>query len=172
MQGWYVAKTKPGREKGVELYIAEKWGIEVFLPVIRRPSGGKPGMEPLFPTYLFCFIDGGSNVWPDIRWVPGLCYFLGAGQELVPVSEGLIAHLRQRVSWWNEGGFEPRFACGERVIVTSGPFAGLEGIFKKYVPARQRCQVLLKIVGRQSQVELPAEVLTSRSGYQGLALAT
>ena len=166
MQGWYVAKTKPSREKSVELYITGKWGIEVFLPVIRRPSGAKAVMEPLFPTYLFCHIDSGSDAWTDIRWTPGLCYFLGAGRDTVPVSDTLIDHIRQRVGWWNDGGFEPRFASGERVIVTEGPFAGLEGIFKRYVPARRRCQVLLEIIGQQRKVELPPEVLRSRSGYR------
>jgi transcriptional antiterminator RfaH len=172
MQGWYIARTKPGREKGVELFIAEKWGIEVFLPVIRRPSLRKAAMEPLFPNYLFCHVDDRSGAWPDIRWVPGLCYFLGVGGEPIPVSDDLIAHLKQKVAWWNDGGFEPHFVSGENVIVTEGPFAGLEGIFEKYVPARQRCLVLLQIVGRQSQVEIPSEVLRSRSGYHGLALAT
>jgi transcriptional antiterminator RfaH len=174
MRGWCVAKTKPGREKSVEHHIAERFGLEVFLPVIRRPSVSvkKTGMEPLFPTYLFCLVEGRADVWPDIRWTPGLCYFLGAGQELVPVNDGLIVQLKQRVAWWNEGGFQPRFDHGERVLVTAGPFAGLEGIFTRYVPARQRCQVLLEVLGRQTTVELPAEVLRGRSGYRGLALVT
>jgi transcriptional antiterminator RfaH len=172
MEAWYVAKTKPTKEQNVETYITEKWGIDVFLPMIRRPVIKKSGFEPLFPTYLFCLIDTRSAVWPDIRWTPGLCYFLGAGQELVPVSNEIICHLKQRVSGWNDGGYLPRFATGERVLVTSGPFSGLEGIFERYMPARQRCQVLLQIVGRLSKVELPAEVLKSESCYRGLALAT
>jgi transcriptional antiterminator RfaH len=172
MQGWYVAKTKPGRERSVELYISERWDIEVFLPRIRRPAGRKAGMEPLFPTYLFCLVDGRTDAWPDIRWVPGLCYFLGAGGELVPVSDEIIAHLKERVNWWNNGGCTPHFISGERVIITGGPLSGLEGIFKNYVPARQRCQVLLEIIGRQSEVELPVEVLQSRAGHRRLVLAT
>jgi transcription antitermination factor NusG len=172
MEAWYVAKTKPTKEKSVENYITEKWGIEVFLPIIRHPSSKKKGFEPLFPTYLFCLVDTLSDAWPAIRWVPGLCYFLGTGQELVPVSGELIARLKQRVSWWNEGGFVPHFVPGERVLVASGPFSGLEGIFERYLPARQRCQVLLQIVDRLSKVELPADILKSESGYRELALAT
>jgi transcriptional antiterminator RfaH len=174
MQGWCVAKTKPGREKSVEYYITERFDLEVFLPVIRRPSPSvkKAGMEPLFPTYLFCLVDGRSDVWPDIRWTPGLCYFLGAGQELVPVTDGLVTQLKQKVAWWNDGGFQPHFDRGERVIVTGGPLSGLEGIFTRYLPARQRCQVLLEVLGRQSTVELPVEILRGRSGYRGLALVT
>jgi transcriptional antiterminator RfaH len=172
MKAWYVAKTKPVKERYVETYITEKWGVEVFLPIIRRPSSKKVVWEPLFPTYLFCLVDDQSAAWPDIRWTPGLCYFLGAGQELVPVSDELIAQLKKRVSWWNEGGYVPHFTHGERVVVTSGPFSGLEGIFERYVPARQRCQVLLQIIGQVTKVELPVEVINSYSHYQGLALAT
>lgn len=172
MEAWYVAKTKPAKERFVETYITDRWGVEVFLPVIRRPIGRNAGWEPLFPTYLFCLVDPQSAAWPDIRWSPGLCYFLGAGQELVPVSDELIVHLKQRVSWWNEGGYAPSFTPGERVVVTSGPFSGLEGIFQRYVPARQRCQVLLQIIGRLARVELSAEVLKGEYRYQGLALAT
>jgi transcriptional antiterminator RfaH len=172
MEAWYVAKTRPGKERMVETYLAKNWGVEVFLPIIRHPAGRKAGWEPFFPTYLFCFVDPQSADWPAIRWAPGLSYFLGAGQELVPVSDELIAHLKQRVFWWNEGRYAPRFAPGERVAVTSGPFSGLEAIFQRYIPARQRCQVLLQVLGQLAKVEVPVEVLGGKLPYRGLAFAT
>ena len=168
-----MAKTKPGKEQLVERYLTERQDIEVFLPLIRRPAGRRTGLEPLFPTYLFCLVDPHSADWPAIRWAHGLSYFLGVNQEaLVPISDELIAHLKQRVSWWNEGGYVPQFASGEQVMVTSGPFSGLEGIFQRYVPARQRCQVLLEMLGRLAKVEVPAEVLRGKLPYRGLAFAT
>ena len=172
MEAWYVAKTKPSKERVVETYLTEGQGVEVFLPLIRRPADRKAGWELLFPTYLFCLVDPQSSDWAAIRWAPGLSYFLGASQELVPVSDELIAHLKQRVSWWNEDGYVPQFVPGERLEVTSGPFSGLEAIFQRYIPARQRCQVLLQILGRLAKVEVPAEVLEGKSPYRGLAFAT
>ena len=172
MEAWYVAKTKPSKERLVKTYLTERQGVEVFLPLIHRPAGRKAGWEPLFPTYIFCLVEPQSADWPAIRWAPGLSYFLGAGQELVSVSDELIAHLKQRVSWWNEGEYVPRFALGERVVVTSGTFSGLEAIFQRYIPARQRCQVLLQILGRLAKVEVPAEVLEGKSPYRGLVFAT
>jgi transcriptional antiterminator RfaH len=172
VESWYVAKTKPAKERYVEICVLEKWNINVYFPIIRRPSNIKPTFEPLFPTYLFCRFDTQSVIWPAIRWVPGLCYFLGAGQQLIPVSDDLVASLRQQVSQWNEGGYIPRFTPGERVIVTSGPFCGVEGIFQRYLHARQRCQVLLQILGQQNKVELPVHALNAEQRYRGLALAT
>lgn len=172
MEAWYVAKTRARKEWLVETYLTERLGVEVFLPMIRHPGGRKAGWEPLFPTYLFCLVDPQSADWPAIRWAHGLSYFLGAGQEIVPVSDELITHLKQRVSWWNEGGYVPRFASGERVMVTSGPLSGLEAIFQRYIPARQRCQVLLQILGRLAKVEVTAEILRGKFTYRGLAFAT
>ena len=172
MKAWYVAKTKPAKERMVETHLTEMWDIEVFLPIIQRPSGKKGGSEPLFPTYIFCLVDPQSDNWPAIRWAPGLSYFLNAGQELVPVSNEIITDLKQRIYWWNGGGYAPSFATGERLRVIGGPFSALEAIFQRYVPARQRCQVLLEILGQQARVEVPVEVLKSLSPYQGLALAT
>jgi len=172
LESWYVAKTKPGKEWLVKTYLTQRQSVEVFLPLIRRPAGRKPGWEALFPTYIFCLVDPQSADWPAIRWAPGLSYFLCTGQELVPVSDELIAHLKQQVFWWNEGGYMPRLTPGERVMVASGPFSGLEAIFQKYIPARQRCQVLLHILGRLAKVEVPAEVLEVKSPYRGLAFAT
>jgi len=172
MKAWYVAKTNPVKERMVENYLTQLWDVEVFLPMIRRPSGKKAGSELLFPTYIFCLVDPQSNNWPAIRWAPGLSYFLSAGQELVPVSNELITHLKQRVFWWNDGGCALNFATGERLRVIGGPFSGVEAIFQRYVPARQRCQVLLEILGKQTRVEIPVEVLKSMSPYQRLAFAT
>jgi transcriptional antiterminator RfaH len=172
MESWFVAKTKPAKERYVETCISDKWGIDVFFPIIRRPENNKPTFEPLFPTYLFCRFDTQSIIWPAIRWVPGLCYFLGVGQQLVPISDEIITDIRKRVYWWNEGGYIPHFTLGERVVVTSGPFSGIEGIFQKYLPTRQRCQVLLQILGQQNKVELPTQYLNAEGRYRGLALAT
>ncbi|MBI2859306.1 MAG: hypothetical protein HYX90_09540 [Chloroflexi bacterium] len=171
MQAWYVAKTKPTKERWVETYLTEKLDVEVFLPIIRRPASHRGGWEPLFPTYLFCHLDPHCADWEAIRWAPGVAYFLGAGEGIIPVGDDVVAHLQRRVSWWNDREFTPGFNRGDRLIITSGPFAGLEAIFQSYVPARRRCQVLLEIVGRTSKVELPVEVLKAGGDYRGLALA-
>ncbi|MFC2071728.1 transcription termination/antitermination protein NusG [Chloroflexota bacterium] len=172
METWYVAKTKPSKERLVETYLIERQGVEVFLPLIRRPAYKKAGWEPLFPSYIFCRVDQQSTDWPAIRWAPGLSYFLGYGERLATVSDELVSNLKKRVSRWNEGECVPRFAPGEQVVVTSGSFSGLEAIFQRYIPARQRCQVLLQILGRLAKVEVPSEVLEGRVHYRGLALAT
>ena len=40
------------------------------------------------------------------------------------------------------------------MVITGGPFAGLEGIFQRYMGAKQRCMILLDVVGRLNNVDL------------------
>lgn len=172
MEYWFVAKTKPKKERYVETFLSEKWDIEVFSPYIRKPMARQTCFEPLFPTYLFCRFDTDSAAWPAIRWIPGLCYFLGSGEQLIPVTGELISQIKHQVSLWNMGEHKPCFSTGDRVKFTGSLLAGIEGVFQKYLPSRKRCQVLLSIIGQPNKVELPIESLRTEYHYKKLILST
>jgi transcription antitermination factor NusG len=89
------------------------------------------------------------------RWAPGISYFLNHDGKPTPLPEVLVQVLKQRVREWNNAGHHRCLQEGCRVVVLSGPFSGLEGIFQRYVPSRERCQILLDAVGRLGAVELP-----------------
>ncbi|MCS7207695.1 MAG: hypothetical protein NZ951_07180 [Dehalococcoidia bacterium] len=155
---WYVLKTKPRAERLVQETLA-RWGIEHYAPMILRPYGARRTSEYLFPGYIFVRLDNSSPQWPLVRWAPGVAYFVGQEREAIPVPDALIEHIRRRTEEWNAGGYQRALQPGERVKVTEGPFAGLDAIFQRYLPARQRCEVLLHIVNRWVKTELPAPVL-------------
>ena len=154
MTNWYVAKSKPQKESWLVTNLTSL-GVEVFYPRIVSKRRGKRIEEPLFPTYVFCRFEVNAPKWPIIRWSPGLNYFLGTDGRPSPVPEELIDYIRERVAWWNSEGFDQKtFQPGQRVMVKHGPFAGLEGIFQRHVSSRQRCYVLLQVVGGLSPVEI------------------
>lgn len=154
MEGWYVAKVKPQKEGSLTSFLGQ-WGIEVFYPKISE-SGRNGVMKPLFPTYLFCRLDPESGVWPVARWAPGMSYFLSHDGVPTRLQDTMVQYLMQRVEDWNQrGGSRRNLRQGDKVQVLTGPFAGLEGIFQRYVPSRERCQILLDAVGRLGTVELP-----------------
>ena len=90
-----------------------------------------------------------------VRWAPGLIYFLSSDGEPARLPQTLIDYLRQQVSEQNDPGASRNLENGDRVLVSDGPFAGLEGIFQRYMSSRQRCRILLETVGRLTAVELP-----------------
>ena len=112
-------------------------------------------VEPLFSNYLFCYFDSDSSNWPAIRWAPGIKYFLGVDGAPTSIPDELVNYIRRRVNNWNEGGHSSvHLNPGDRLKVTSGPFAGLDGIFQRYVRSQERCRILLHMVGQMTAVEL------------------
>ncbi len=154
MYGWYVAKSKPRKENWLTSSLSQL-GVEVFYPQIRARRRGKLVMEPLFPTYVFCQFNGDASNWPAIRWAPGLSYFLSTDGIPTRVPDEMVGYLDQQVKEWNgEGHSVRRLKTGDAVKVENGPFAGLEGVFQKYMGARQRCNILIEVMGRLTIVEL------------------
>ncbi|MBI4338627.1 MAG: hypothetical protein HY680_01595 [Chloroflexi bacterium] len=157
---WYVAAIQRGKESALKVGLALH-GVEVYSPDIIVVKRGRKLREPLFPSYLFCLLDPNSDKWPRIRWAKGLRYFLGAGSQPLPVSHVLVDEIRARVEGWNHGGWEAAFLPGQRVRIGSGALAGLDAVFTRYLPGRQRCEVLVSLVGRNHAIQLPSMVLES-----------
>ena len=152
MEGWYVAKAKPQKEGSLKSFL-EQWGVEVFYPKVPQP-GRNTTQQALFPTYMFCYLDPTSRVWPIARWAPGMAYFLNHDGEPTRIPEQMVEHLRNRVDQWNSKDVR-QLKHGDKILVMSGPFAGLEGVFQRYIPSRERCRILLEAVGKLATVELP-----------------
>lgn len=154
MTNWYVAKSKPQKETWLATNLSSM-GVEVFSPRITTYKGGRHGVEPLFPTYVFCRFDVNSPQWPAIRWSSGLSYFVGIDGLPSSVPDEVINYLSQRVEILNIGrDVREPFHLGQRVTISNGPLAGLEGVFQRNVSSKQRCRILLHSIGSSSSVEL------------------
>ena len=155
MRSWYIAKSKPQKERWLESRLGQL-GVEVYFPRVVTRRRGRRALEPLFPTYIFCHLDIEDRNWPAIRWASGLSYFLGTEGRPTAIPDRLVDHIGGRVEIWNGGEHSARnLSAGERVRIGNGPFAGLEGIFQHYVGSRERCRILLHVVNRLTSVEMP-----------------
>ena len=165
-QGWYIAKIQRGKESALQVGLSLH-NVEAYNPEIIGMKRGRGRWEPLFPTYLFCYVDPESEQWPQVRWARGLRYFLGADRKPTPIAASLVDEIRARVEVWNGGGWASAFEPGTRVHIGDGALSGLEAIFTRYLPGRHRCEVLISLVGRTHTVQLPT---TSVEALQPVAL--
>lgn len=155
---WYVAKVKAQTDHLVEEWLAQR-GVPTLAPRIWVARRSRKGYEPLFPGYVFCWVDPWSEARPLMRWGRGIQYLLPQGHEPLPVSDGLIDAIRQRVSRWNQGGWRQAFLPGNQVVLRRGPFRGLNALFRSYLPPRERCRVLISLLGRPHEIEIETEDL-------------
>jgi transcriptional antiterminator RfaH len=160
---WYLARTKPRKEKVLAANLA-RWDVETFSPYIRRSGAKTSKLESLFPSYIFCKFDATAPSWQAIRWAPGLSYFLTIGDELAVIDESLITYLQAKTQRWNAGAIEARFSAGDRVAIVDGPFSGFTAMFEEYTSTRERCRILVEAVPGISVMEIPDRDLELADG--------
>jgi len=148
---WYVLKTKPRHERAVQSWLG-RYGIEVYVPEIIVAKRGMRCRETLFPTYVFCKLTCDEQ-WPLVRWSRGVRYVIEADGYPTPLASLVVNQVREWVGWWNDSGWQEHLV-GEQVRISSGPLSGLDAIFHKYLPGKQRCQVLISLMYRPLTVEV------------------
>jgi transcriptional antiterminator RfaH len=157
---WLLVRTKPKQERAVVDALAAR-GIAGYCPRILEPRThlrAPRGPVPLFPSYLFvhCVL---AEKYAAVHYCSGAAGVVRFGDHIATVEESLIAALRGREG---ERGYveiaPPRrgFARGGRARVVAGPLAGLEGVIERYMPGRDRVQLLLAVVRGVHQVEVDA----------------
>ncbi len=161
MMPWYLIHTKPRQEK-VALENLERQGYTCLLPMLPKEKIRKRSIdasaEPLFPRYLFLQTDEnrtGRGLAP-VRSTRGVSRLVSFGAMPAEVAPRLIELLRSFEH--QEATPVPLFLPGERVIVTTGAFAGLEAVYKMADGAR-RAMILIEILHKEVRMSIsPADL--------------
>ena len=154
---WYLVHTKP-RQEQCALQNLEQQGYQCYLPTLlaERLRQGSLTVrdEPLFPRYLFIRLGQGQTAqsWAPIRSTKGVSRLVSFGVEPAKVDDRLIEILRaQEASAQAEP--ERLFKHGERVRLTEGAFAGIEGIYQM-ADSERRVMVLVELLSKQVRVRV------------------
>ena len=162
MQRWYCVHTRP-RAEAQALEHLQRQGFDCFLPRLRRVvlRGGRRRavVEALFPRYLFLRADAETTSLAPVRSTRGAVDLVRTAGLPATVPDAFIQGLQADAD--AEGLItlpERRLLPGERVAITEGPLAGLQGIYTQ-AQSEQRALVLLEILGGAQSVALPHYVL-------------
>ncbi len=159
---WYCLRSQPKRERVAAAALREFEGIAVFLPQVRytrqTPRQKRSVIEPMFPNYLFACFDHATQQ-RAVRYAKGVSYILRRGEELQEVPAQIIEDLRAITV---EDVFEltPQpLEIGESVRILSGIFTEHEGKINALKPAAERVVVLLELLGRTHEIDVPLEAI-------------
>jgi transcriptional antiterminator RfaH len=171
-EAWFCLRSQIKREHIAARHLRLVPGIEVFVPRIRFRRGTRHGTvwvtEALFPNYLFARFDWRS-LFRLVHHAPGVATIVHFGNRWPTVPAPVVGEL-QRLFGDAEIHLVPSdFSPGESVRIAGGAFHGLEAVVQQAMPGRQRVQVLLEFLGRQTAVEVPVSNLT-RAGNERKAL--
>ena len=171
---WYVVRAVSGQEKKVKTYLENEIArqkLEDYIPQVLIPSekvyemrGGKKRVRErsFFPGYVLIEADlSYGEATHIINSIPGVIGFLGsndggASKTPVPLRQGEVNRILGKVDEVDE--FEEKldtpYIVGESVKVMDGPFSGFTGNIEEVFEERKKLNVMVKIFGRNTPVEL------------------
>jgi transcriptional antiterminator RfaH len=153
---WFAVYTVPRHEKQVAQHLDVR-GVENFLPLYQAFRRWKNGVTaslelPLFPNYLFVRISRIQR--PLIQGTRGVLYIVGP-HDPNPLPDFEIESLRAGLHF-RRAEPHPLLTHGEKVRITGGPFAGLQGVLLR---RSDGCRVILTLhqITRSVAVEVNSD---------------
>lgn len=162
---WYVCHTSSGHEARVAETLRQRietMGIsenvfEILVPTQDKVvvRGGKKATikEKIFPGYMLVKMILDDATWLAVRTTPGITGFVGTGKTPTPLSGEEVSNIQKFVSSPAKR-FKTRFANGEAVKITDGPFTDFLGTISAIDEEKGKVSVLVSIFGRETPVEL------------------
>lgn len=171
---WYVVRAISGQERKVKAYLENEISrqkLEEEIPQILIPSekvyemrNGKKRVRErnFFPGYILVSADlSKGEIVHTINSIPGVIGFLGSNDKgadrvPVPLRQNEVNRILGKVDEVDEleETLDRPFIVGESVKVMDGPFSGFTGAVEEIFEERKKLNVMVKIFGRNTPVEL------------------
>ncbi|MBP6126823.1 transcription termination/antitermination protein NusG [Flavobacterium sp.] len=167
---WYVVRAVSGQENKIKAYIEQEvnrvgmadYVSQVLVPtekVVQVKDGKKISKERVyFPGYVMIEANLTGEIPHIIKSITGVIGFLGEtkGGEAVPLRLAEVNRMLGKVdelSVTTENINIP-FSIDETVKVIDGPFNGFNGTIEKINEEKRKLEVMVKIFGRKTPLEL------------------
>lgn len=153
---WYVAHAKPRQEHIAQENLLRQ-GYNVYLPLMKVfksvRNRQEARFEPLFPRYIFFQPADAQQSIAPVRSTLGITAIVRFGQVPAVLSQETLQTIQAFEASQNAADFEEisDFKPGKAVVVTDGPFAGLEGLVS--MASEQRVMVLMQLLGKQQRLK-------------------
>jgi transcriptional antiterminator RfaH len=148
---WYLVHTK-ARQEDTAITNLQRQNFRCYMPMlyVEKVRRGKPVVvaEPMFPSYVFVQLDtsGQGQSWSPIRSTLGVRELVKFGDHPPKVDAELIMALHEREQL-QQSNPQALFAAGDKVVITDGPFAGIEAIYQT-ADAERRSMILLSMLNK------------------------
>ena len=167
---WYVVRAVSGQENKIRSYMESeinRLGFshlveEMLVPtqkVVQIRKGKKINKEKVyFPGYIMIKANLSGEIPHIIKALPNVIGFLGEtkGGDPIPLRTAEVNRMvgkGDEVSTQTESVAIP-FVSGENIKVIDGPFNGFNGTVEKVNEDKRKLEVMVKIFGRKTPLEL------------------
>lgn len=170
LKKWYVVRAVSGQENKIRNYMESeinRLGFnnlveDILVPiqkVVQIRKGKKINKEKVyFPGYIMIKANLAGEIPHIIKALPNVIGFLGEtkGGDPIPLRTAEVNRMLGKVdelSTESESVSIP-FEIGESIKVIDGPFNGFNGSIEKVNQEKRKLEVMVKIFGRKTPLEL------------------
>lgn len=160
---YHVVRTNPQQENGACAFL-RKLPVEPLFPLIAKKVLVRNKIvyrsEPMFPSYVFLSTELLTvALWAAINATPGVVRMMtGAGNAYpVTVPEAIMQLIRNRAVVPKRVKTSRDFDHHQPVVITTGPLAGILGLFE--LDVQKRTGILTKLFNREDWHPIPEEWL-------------
>lgn len=162
---WFCIRTHLKHEHIAAAHLRQIAGVEVFNPRVRLLRSTRRGRvwftESLFPNYVFARLVLESHL-DKVIYTPSVTSVLRFGNTVATIPEAVIRELQQDLEETKSKVLTDAPEEGEEIEIAAGAFKGLNGTVTRVLPAKQRVEVLLDLMGRSIAAELSLEMVLFR----------
>ena len=170
LKKWYVVRAVSGQENKIRSYMESeinRLGFsdhveEMLVPtqkVIQIRKGKKINKEKVyFPGYIMIKANLSGEIPHIIKSLTNVIGFLGEtkGGDPIPLRTAEVNRMLGKVDELaiQDENIAIPFTSGETVKVVDGPFNGFDGTIEKVNEEKRKLEVMVKIFGRRTPLEL------------------
>ena len=162
---WYIVHTYSGYENKVKVNLEKRieymnmadkiFRIEVPQKTVTQMKGGKKQEreEKIFPGYVLVEMIMDEDSWYVVRHTSGVTKFVGSAKRPIPARDSEIKKIINRSTSTSQK-IELDVKAGDKVRITSGPFADFIADIIEVYPDKSKLRANVSIFGRETPVEL------------------
>ena len=162
---WYIVHTYSGYENKVKVNLEKRieymnmsdkiFRIEVPQKTVTQLKGGKKQEreEKVFPGYVLVEMIMDEDSWYVVRHTSGVTKFVGSEKRPIPARDSEIKKIINRSTSTTQK-IELDVKTGDKVRITSGPFADFIADIIEVYPDKSKLRANVSIFGRETPVEL------------------
>jgi len=159
---WYCLRSHPKHEHIAAGHLRQIPGVEAFNPQLRFVRSTRRGpvwfIESLFPNYLFARF--ALPTWLEkVKYTPAVKTILRFGEQTPTVADWVIQELQRTLQQNESRVFTDAPLQGDEAEISAGPFEGEKGVVTRVLPAKQRVQILLDVMGRSITAEFSLDAV-------------
>jgi len=155
MHAWYCIQTKSRDERTAEINLTQQ-GFKTYLPLIIVKSRKEKKTIPLFPGYLFCYLDDETDDWRPINYTKGVLRLVEFGGIPAQVPQEIIETLQFDANRIMDTDYKK----GDKVHLKSGALRWCEAVV--HAISKDRVILLMDILGKKTRIETEYNQITLR----------